>query len=192
MGPGCLGPLLVGCSTTNCCYYQPLRLKRSPAVSAQARKCWRAENMCGPWTTGVWMETLPWAPHSFIPLTNMRSGDKYQIKEVYFSSSLLKDSCNLACSEILLSFVAAVEIILPIWTGSCFRRARGRILLLLFLITGSSFALTDWTDLKILEFWLSLYQTFHCQFLLFLIQFSGQQSHPFGSFQTHKRSDYRH
>lgn len=117
----------------------------SAQVSVQSPKCWRAKNICDPWTTGVWIETLPWAPHSFIPLSNTRSKDKYQIKEGYFSSSLLKDSCDSACSEILLSFVAAVEFILPIWMGSCFRSAQGRILLLLFIITGSQLC-SDWLD----------------------------------------------
>lgn len=57
------------------------------------RKRWRAENIRSPWTTWVWIETLPWVPRSFIPLTNTRSGDKYQIKVGSFSSSPLKDSC---------------------------------------------------------------------------------------------------
>lgn len=125
----------------------------------------KTESICGPWTSGVWIETLLWVPHSFIPLTNTQSRDKYQIKEVYFSSSLLKDSCESACSEILLSFVAAVEVILPIWMRSCFRR---RILLLLFIITGFQLC-SDWLDrFENPWIWLSLHRTFHCQFLLFL------------------------
>lgn len=134
-------PLLVGCSTSHCCYYQPWLRKRS----RESQKRWRAENICSPWTTWVWIETLPRVPHSFIPLTNTRSGDKYQIKEGSFSSSPQKDSCASACSEILFSFVAAVEIILPIWMGSCYRSARGRILLLLFIITVSQLC-SDWLD----------------------------------------------
>lgn len=169
------GPLLAGCSTTSPRYYQPL-VPQSSCVE----KC-RRENMSGrPRTTAVWIWTRP-------PLF-------YSIKKHAPETSIkLKKSTFPHSSEGLLRF--RLLKVLLVLCCCCWNYPYNLNVKLPQKCSGKNpsaalynqtlgFALTDWTDFKLLELRLFfLHPTVRFQFRLFSFSFQVSIHVPSGPFR---------